>query len=132
MTVACVPTGMYTGVSMTPWGVCRRPRRAPVCLQMCKSSNSKGLGNLRVLHCGMKRLRRKKTATCAGRRKMPVCQAARRSLTKSATEAAASTANAAPTGRELSPDLGTVSSMTRAAISMLKSISPFSSKASMR
>jgi hypothetical protein len=30
LTVAAVPTGMKTGVSMEPWGVVRRPRRAPV------------------------------------------------------------------------------------------------------
>src|SRR5881628_157286 len=28
LTVACVPTGMKTGVSTTPWAVVRRPRRA--------------------------------------------------------------------------------------------------------
>ena len=39
-TVACVPTGMNMGVSITPWGVCSLPRRAPVCASMCKSSNS--------------------------------------------------------------------------------------------
>src|SRR5215469_1496265 len=30
LTVAAVPTGMNAGVSMTPCGVVRRPRRAPV------------------------------------------------------------------------------------------------------
>src|SRR5260370_11647857 len=28
-TVACVPTGKKNGVSTVPWGVVRRPRRAP-------------------------------------------------------------------------------------------------------
>ena len=40
-TVAWVPTGMYTGVSISPWGVWRRPRRAPVCLSTCRTSNLK-------------------------------------------------------------------------------------------
>src|SRR2546422_1637906 len=30
LTEACVPTGMKKGVSTVPWGVVRRPRRAPV------------------------------------------------------------------------------------------------------
>ena len=46
LTVACVPTGMKMGVSITPWGVCSRPRRAPVWAQTCSSSNSKGFDNL--------------------------------------------------------------------------------------
>src|SRR6266446_4595816 len=29
-TVACVPTGRKNGVSMDPWGVVKRPRRAPL------------------------------------------------------------------------------------------------------
>src|SRR5882762_9360413 len=29
LTQACVPTGMKKGVSTGPWGVVRRPRRAP-------------------------------------------------------------------------------------------------------
>src|SRR5712692_9600206 len=29
-TAAAVPTGMNTGVSITPWGVIKRPRRAPL------------------------------------------------------------------------------------------------------
>src|SRR5216684_796120 len=29
LTEACVPTGMKNGVSTVPWGVVRRPRRAP-------------------------------------------------------------------------------------------------------
>jgi hypothetical protein len=29
--VACVPTGMKTGVSMVPCGVCSKPARARVC-----------------------------------------------------------------------------------------------------
>src|SRR3954470_6846437 len=31
LTVACVPTGMNTGVSMVPWRVTSRPRRARLC-----------------------------------------------------------------------------------------------------
>ena len=31
--MACVPTGMKTGVSMVPCGVCSRPARARVCGQ---------------------------------------------------------------------------------------------------
>jgi len=34
LTVACVPTGMKTGVSMSPWAVCKIPARAPVCGQV--------------------------------------------------------------------------------------------------
>src|SRR5882762_4241422 len=30
LTEACVPTGMKKGVATVPWGVVRRPRRAPV------------------------------------------------------------------------------------------------------
>jgi len=32
--VACVPTGMKTGVSMSPCAVCKIPARAPVCGQV--------------------------------------------------------------------------------------------------
>ncbi len=44
LTDAWVPTGMYTGVSIVPWGVCSLPRRAPVFWQTCSSSKSKGFG----------------------------------------------------------------------------------------
>ena len=94
----------------------------------------KGLGQFVCPPLRYERRGAKKTATCAGRRETPVRQAARRrsSLAASASAATAITAAATPTGRESSPDLGTVSSMTRAAMSMLRSISPFASKASRR
>ena len=34
LTVASVPTGINVGVSNEPCGVCTRPKRAPVCLQV--------------------------------------------------------------------------------------------------
>src|SRR5512138_1057198 len=34
---ACVPTGMKIGVSITPWGVSRRPRRAAVVVSFFSS-----------------------------------------------------------------------------------------------
>ncbi len=34
LTVACVPTGMNTGVSTSPCAVCNIPARAPVCGQV--------------------------------------------------------------------------------------------------
>ena len=37
-TVACVPTGINTGVCMSPCGVCTTPLLAPVCLHLCNSS----------------------------------------------------------------------------------------------
>src|SRR5271163_1593290 len=40
LTVACVPTGMNTGVSNAPWGVVKRPRRAPDA-QFLDTSNEK-------------------------------------------------------------------------------------------
>ena len=39
LTVACVPTGMNTGVSMVPCAVCSTPARAPVSGH--RASNSK-------------------------------------------------------------------------------------------
>ena len=39
LTVPCVPTGMKTGVSTTPWGVVSRPRRAWEEGSVAKSSN---------------------------------------------------------------------------------------------
>ena len=38
-TVPCVPTGMKTGVSTTPWAVVSRPRRAAVREQERMRSN---------------------------------------------------------------------------------------------
>ena len=40
-TVACVPTGIYTGVSISPCGVCKIPARAPVSGSVFISSNEK-------------------------------------------------------------------------------------------
>ena len=37
-TVACVPTGINTGVCMSPCGVCITPLLAPVCLHSCNNS----------------------------------------------------------------------------------------------
>src|SRR6266404_3090562 len=37
LTVACVPTGMNTGVSITPCGVVKRPQRAPVASVLARS-----------------------------------------------------------------------------------------------
>src|SRR6202163_5044136 len=34
LTAACVPTGMNTGVSISPCAVCKIPARAPVCGQV--------------------------------------------------------------------------------------------------
>ena len=39
LTVACVPTGMNTGVSITQCAVCKRPRRARVFESFVMSSN---------------------------------------------------------------------------------------------
>ena len=33
-----VPTGIKIGVSISPWGVFKRPALAPVSLSLCKSS----------------------------------------------------------------------------------------------
>src|ERR1035438_1387203 len=38
LTAACVPTGMNTGVSISPCAVCRMPARAPVVGQVAWSS----------------------------------------------------------------------------------------------
>ena len=58
--------------------------------------------------------------------------ALRRSVSASTAAASVNAAAAAPTGRESSPDLGMVLSITRALMSMLTSIRPSSPKASMR
>src|ERR1700734_433204 len=39
LTLACVPTGMNTGVSTMPWAVRNFPRRALVCASVLRSSN---------------------------------------------------------------------------------------------
>src|ERR1039457_715762 len=39
LTLACVPTGMNTGVSTTPCAVVNRPSRALVCASVLSSSN---------------------------------------------------------------------------------------------
>jgi hypothetical protein len=40
LTVAAVPTGMNTGVSTTPCGVLKQPRRAPLA-SVCRTSKEK-------------------------------------------------------------------------------------------
>src|SRR5271165_5972937 len=50
LTLACVPTGMNTGVSTTPWGVVSLPRRALVCKSVLRSSNIAGKFRKRNIH----------------------------------------------------------------------------------
>src|SRR5579862_946627 len=53
LTVACVPTGMKTGVGISPWAVCRIPARARVTGHSARSSKVIARGNAYCIAPGL-------------------------------------------------------------------------------